>query len=104
MSPLVEEAPGSLTTLTEDERLFRDAVRDFAETEIAPKVRQMDEAGRIDPELISQLFELGVMGVEIPESRGGLGSTFFTSIIVVEELSRIDPAVAVLVDVQNTMV
>ncbi|MDX1567788.1 MAG: acyl-CoA dehydrogenase [Longimicrobiales bacterium] len=104
MSPLVEEAPSALTTLTEDEELFREAVREFAETEIAPKVRDMDEAGRIDPELISQLFELGVMGVEIPESLGGLGSTFFTSILVVEELSRVDPAVAVLVDVQNTLV
>jgi len=104
MSTLVEEPPGALTTLTENERLFRDAVAEFARAEVAPRIRKMDRAGRMDPDLVSQLFDLGVMGVEIPESLGGLGSTFFTSILVVEELSKVDPAVAVLVDVQNTLV
>ena len=104
MSTLVEDPPGALTTLTEDERLFRDAVREFARAEIAPRVRTMDQESRIDPDLVSQLFDLGVMGVEIPDSLGGLEASFFTSILVVEELSRVDPSVAVLVDVQNTLV
>lgn len=96
--------PPALTTLSENETLFREAVRDFARSRIAPKVREMDQAGRIDPDLIAELFELGVMGVEIPEALGGLGSDFFISVLVVEELSKVDPAVAVLVDVQNTLV
>jgi alkylation response protein AidB-like acyl-CoA dehydrogenase len=94
----------ALTSLSEDEILFRDAVRDFALSEVAPRVHAMDEAQRMDPELISQLFDMGLMGIEIPEAHGGAGSTFFTSILIVEELSRVDPAVGVLVDVQNTLV
>ncbi|MSR35561.1 MAG: acyl-CoA dehydrogenase [Gemmatimonadetes bacterium] len=84
--------------------MFRDAVRDFAAAEVAPLVMAMDEAERMDPELIPKLFELGLMSIEIPEQHGGAGSTFFTSVLVVEELSRVDPSVAVLVDVQNTLV
>jgi butyryl-CoA dehydrogenase/short/branched chain acyl-CoA dehydrogenase len=103
-SVLTDAAPGALTVLTEEERMFRDAVRDFSESEIAPVVSRMDEAQEMDPGLISQLFELGLMGIEIPERMGGAESSFFTSILVVEELSRVDPAVAVLVDVQNTLV
>jgi alkylation response protein AidB-like acyl-CoA dehydrogenase len=93
-----------LTRFSEDENMFRDAVRQFAEEAVAPRVAAMDEAARIDPELIAQLFELGLMGVEVDEAFGGAGSSFFTSALVVEELSRIDPSVGVLVDVQNTLV
>ncbi len=93
----------SLTTLSEEEGLFREAVRDFALAEVAPRVTEMDRAQAFDPALLPQLFELGLMGIEIPEVYGGTGSTFFTSILVVEELSRVDPAVGVLVDVQNTL-
>ncbi len=94
----------SLTTIAEDEAMFRDAVREFAESEVAPRVAPMDAEERIDPELVSGLFELGVMGMEIPEQYGGVGGSFFAAVLVVEELSRVDPSVAVLVDVQNTLV
>ncbi|MDH3225274.1 MAG: acyl-CoA dehydrogenase family protein, partial [Gemmatimonadota bacterium] len=97
-------ATPALTTLTEDEGMFREAVRDFAESAIAPRVHQMDGDQRLAPDLIAQLFEMGLMGVEIPEQYGGTGSTFFTASLVVEELSRVDPSVGVLVDVQNTLV
>jgi alkylation response protein AidB-like acyl-CoA dehydrogenase len=93
----------ALTTLSEEEEMFREAVRDFAESEIAPRVTEMDRNQALDADLIPQLFELGLMGIEIPEALGGAGTTFFTSILVVEELSRVDPAVGVLVDVQNTL-
>lgn len=96
--------PVALTTLSEEESMFRDAVREFAEAEVAPRVPQMDSAHEIGAELISQLFQLGVMGIEIPECYGGAESGFFTAALVVEELSRVDPSVAVLVDVQNTLV
>jgi len=84
--------------------MFQEAARDFANAEIAPKVMEMDEAAQMDPELLPQLFEMGLMGIEIPEEFGGTGADFFTSILIVEELSRVDPSVAVLVDVQNTLV
>ncbi len=84
--------------------MFREAVRDFAETELAHRAIGMDERAQLDADLLPQLFEMGLMGIEIPEAHGGTGSTFFTSVLVVEELSRIDPAVGVLVDVQNTLV
>jgi len=93
----------ALTTLSEEEGMFCEAVRDFAESEIAPRVTAMDRAQAMDQDLIPQLFELGLMGIEIPEAFGGTASTFFTSILVVEELSRVDPSVGVLVDVQNTL-
>jgi alkylation response protein AidB-like acyl-CoA dehydrogenase len=101
---LPEAAPQPLTMLTEEEQMFRDTVRQFAQESIAPRVSAMDEAARIDPDLIPELFQLGLMGVEIPDKWGGSASSFFTSVLVVEELSRIDPSVAVLVDVQNTLV
>ncbi len=94
----------SLTTLSEDDTLFRDAVREFAQAEVAPRVARMDADESIDPDLIASLFQLGVMGVEIPERYGGVGGSFFAAALVVEELSRVDPSVAVLVDVQNTLV
>jgi butyryl-CoA dehydrogenase len=101
---LTERARPALTLLSEDEQLFREAVRDFATSEIGPRVMRMDEAQEIDQDLFPKLFELGVMGIEIPEEHGGAGSAFFTSVLVVEELSRVDPSVGVLVDVQNTLV
>ena len=94
----------ALTVLSEEENMFRDMVRQFAEEQIAPRVMEMDQAGKMEPSLIESLFELGLMGIEIPEEHGGVGATFFTSVLVVEELSRIDPSVSVLVDVQNTLV
>jgi alkylation response protein AidB-like acyl-CoA dehydrogenase len=93
-----------LTELTEDERLLRDTVRSFAETEVRPRVREMDERAQMAPDLIRRLFDLGLMGIEIPEPYGGGGGRFFHAVLAVEELSRVDPAVAVMVDVQNTLV
>ncbi len=99
------EAPASpLTTLSEDERLLRASVREFAEAQVRPLVREMDEHAKIPRTLIDQMFQLGIMGVEIPETYGGAGGRFFQSVLVVEELSRVDPSVGVLVDVQNTLV
>jgi alkylation response protein AidB-like acyl-CoA dehydrogenase len=99
------DVPGRpLTTLTEDEEMFRSSVREFAEGELRPRVEEMDERGKLDPALTSQCFDLGLMGIETPEEFGGAGATFFTAIIAVEELSRVDPSVGVFVDVQNTLV
>ena len=92
-----------LTVLAEDEAIFRDSVREFAEAQIKPHVREMDEHAKIPASLIAQLFDLGVMGIEIPEAYGGAGGTFFHSIVGVEALSRVDASVGVLVDVQNTL-
>jgi alkylation response protein AidB-like acyl-CoA dehydrogenase len=99
----VEHAP-PLTLLAEDERIFRDSVRTFAEAQIRPLVREMDDHAKIPRALIDRLFELGVMGIEIPESYGGSGGGFFHAVLAVEELSRVDPSIGVLVDVQNTLV
>ncbi|MBM4183292.1 MAG: acyl-CoA dehydrogenase [Gemmatimonadetes bacterium] len=104
MQTLTTDGPVPLTVLTEQERLFQEAVREFARTEVAPKVMEMDRAQAMDPGVVRRMFELGLMGVEIPEDLGGTGADFFTSVLVVEELSRIDPSVGVLVDVQNTLV
>jgi alkylation response protein AidB-like acyl-CoA dehydrogenase len=93
-----------LTTLSEDEQMFRDSVREFAEGEIRKRVEQMDEQGYLDPALIKQCFELGLMGIETPEEFGGAGGSFFQAILAVEELSRVDASVGVFVDVQNTLV
>ncbi len=94
----------ALTSLSEEEQMFREAVRDFSTSEIAPLVSQMDRAQELDAGLLPQLFELGLMGIEIPEEFGGAGANFFTSVLIVEEMSRTDPSVATLVDVQNTLV
>jgi alkylation response protein AidB-like acyl-CoA dehydrogenase len=93
-----------LTTLAEDERLLRDSVYEFADKEIRPLVREMDEHAKFTPALIEKLFALGVMGIEIPDSYGGGGASFFHSVLAVEALSRVDPSVGVMVDVQNTLV
>jgi alkylation response protein AidB-like acyl-CoA dehydrogenase len=93
-----------LTALSDDETLFRDSVYEFADREIRPQVRDMDEHAKIPRALIDQLFGLGVMGIEVPEEFGGAGGTFFHSVLAVEALSRVDPSIGVLVDVQNTLV
>ena len=93
-----------LTTLSEDEQMFRDSVREFAEGEIRKRVEEMDEQGHLDPSVTKQCFELGLMGIETPEEFGGAGGSFFQAILAVEELSRVDASVGVFVDVQNTLV
>jgi alkylation response protein AidB-like acyl-CoA dehydrogenase len=93
-----------LSTLSDDERLFRESVLEFARGEIQPRVREMDEQARIPAELIQRLFALGLMGIEVPEAGGGAGATFFDAVLAVEALSEVDPSVGVLVDVQNTLV
>ncbi|HXX28483.1 MAG TPA: acyl-CoA dehydrogenase [Terriglobales bacterium] len=97
-------APLPLTSLTEDEILFRDNVRQFAEEQVRPLVKEMDEKGVFEKELIRQFFRLGLMGIEIPEEYGGGGGKFFEAILAVEELSRVDASAGVVVDVQNTLV
>ncbi len=97
-------APAPLTTLTEDEILFRDSVRQFAEDKIRPLAKEMDEKGAFDRALLDQFFQLGLMGIEIPEQYGGAGGKFFEAILAVEEFSRADASAGVIVDVQNTLV
>lgn len=93
-----------LTDLDEDERLFRSTVRQFAREQVLPYVREMDESGSFRKPILQQLFELGLMGIEIPEEFGGQGGNFFQAILAVEELSAVDPSVGIMVDVQNTIV
>ncbi|MFQ5697657.1 MAG: acyl-CoA dehydrogenase [Myxococcota bacterium] len=93
-----------LTLLSEEEELFRQTVREFADREVAPRAAQMDEQAGYDPALIPKLFELGLMAIETPEHWGGAGGSFFLAILAVEEISRADASVGVLVDVQNTLV
>ena len=99
-----EQTTGALTMLSEDERLFRDSVYEFADREVRPLVREMDEHAKIPRALLDKLFDLGVMAIEIPESYGGGAARFFHAVLAVEALSRIDPSIGVLVDVQNTLV
>lgn len=94
----------ALTSLDEEERMLADMVSEFARNEIGPKIRRMDEEGAFDKGLLTQLFEQGLMGVEIPEQYGGQGGTFFQALIVIEELAAVDASAAVIVDVQNTLV
>jgi len=98
------DAPAPLVALTEDETLFRDNIRQFADEKVRPLVREMDEKGVFDHDLIEQFFQLGLMGIEIPEQYQGGGGTFFEAILAVEELSRVDASAGVVVDVQNTLV
>src|SRR3954453_22734214 len=92
-----------LTTLSEEEELFRASVREFAEGEVRPKVEAMEHASKLDADLIKQCFELGLMAIESPEEYGGAGSTIFNAIIAIEELARVDASVSVFVDVHNTL-
>ena len=101
---VTEEKQNPLTELTEEETLFQKSIADFAQQEIGPQVSDMDAEGRFAPEIIQQFFELGLMGIEIPQSLGGAGSQFFMAILAVEELSRVDASAGVIVDVQNTLV
>ena len=96
-------AQAPLSQLAPEDQLLRDSVRKFARKEIAPLVREMDEAQKMSPALIRQLFEQGWMGMEVPEEYGGVGASFFSSILAIEEIAAVDPAVAVMVDVQNTL-
>src|SRR5215210_4149270 len=102
---LTETTPGApLTVLSEEEQMFQQSVRDFAVEKIRPLVHEMDHAATMSPELIKNFFELGIMGIEVPEEFGGAGSSFFNAVLVVEELSHVDASCGVLVDVQNTLV
>src|SRR5437868_1876126 len=93
----------ALTTLSEEEELFRSSIREFAEGEVRPRVEKMEHDAKLDKDLIQQCFELGLMAIETPEEYGGAGSTFFNAILAIEELARIDASTAVFVDVQNTL-
>ncbi|WP_348264099.1 acyl-CoA dehydrogenase [Telmatobacter sp. DSM 110680] len=97
-------SPSPLTRLTEEEQMFYATVRQFAEETIAPAVRTMDDEQQFAPGLVSKLFELGLMGIEIPEDLGGAGGSFFDAVLAIEAIASVDPAVAVLVDVHNTLV
>src|SRR5713101_5030425 len=104
LTAIEESFARPLTTLSEDEQMFRRSVREFAEGEIRKRVEEMDEQGHLDPALMKQCFELGLMGIETPEEYGGASGSFFQAILAVEELSRVDASVGVFVDVQNTLV
>lgn len=97
-------ANSGLTVLSEEEELFRASVREFAEGEVRPRVEHMEQAAKLDPDLIKQCFELGLMAIESPEEYGGAGSTIFNAILAIEELARVDASVSVFVDVHNTLV
>jgi len=98
------DLPMPLTRFSEEEQMFRESVCAFAQAKIRPHVHSMDEAGKFEPDLLRQFFEMNLMGIEIPENYGGAGCGFFMSILAVEELSRVDPSAGVIVDVQNTLV
>jgi len=101
---LTPSSPAPLTSLTEDEILFRDNIRQFADDKVHPLAKEMDEKGVFDHDLLQEFFQLGLMGIEIPEQYGGGGGRFFEAILAVEELSRADASAGVIVDVQNTLV
>src|SRR5437773_5809178 len=103
-SEQTEVRPAPLTQLSEEEKLFQSTVRRFAREQIGPHVREMDEAGVFRKDILRQFFDLGLMGIEIPEEHGGQGGSFFQCILAVEELSAVDPSAGVIVDVQNTIV
>ncbi len=100
----VENLMPPLTQLTEDEQMLKDAAADFADSVIKPKVMEMEEAAKLDPELVKQFFDMGLMGIEIPEKYSGGGGTFFMSIVAIEQISKVDASVGVFMDVQNTLV
>jgi alkylation response protein AidB-like acyl-CoA dehydrogenase len=96
-------APQPLTQLSEEEQFFYSTVKKIAEEEIGPHVNKMDEEQHYAPGLVDKLFEMGLMGIEIPEALGGAGGSFFDAILAVEAISTVEPGVGVLVDVQNTL-
>ena len=100
----MSNTPSPLTTLTEDETMFAQAFADFFRDQVGPHVHTMDKNQQLDPGLIKQFFEMGLMGIEIPEEYGGAGGNFFMSILAIEEAAAVDPAVSVFIDVQNTLV
>ena len=102
--PDVQETRMPVTILGEEEQLFREMVRGFAEEKVKPHVMEMDRAGQLPRDMIDQLFAIGVMGIELPTTYGGAGANFLMAILAIEELARVDPSVAVCVDVQNTLV
>jgi butyryl-CoA dehydrogenase/short/branched chain acyl-CoA dehydrogenase len=102
VAELATAAP--LSILSEEERLFQDSIRKFAKERLAPHVRAMDEEGKFRPDLLLEMFELGLMGIDIKEQYGGQGGTFFQSVLAIEELAKVDPSASVIVDVQNTLV
>ncbi|MBL8228600.1 MAG: acyl-CoA dehydrogenase [Bryobacterales bacterium] len=104
MGTVVAPSASPLTILSEEDRLFQSSVRRFAREQVGPHVRQMDEDGVFRQDLLRQFFELGLMGIEIPEELGGQGGSFFQAVLAIEELAAVDPAAAVIVDVQNTLV
>lgn len=104
MPDTATSAVAPLTVLSEEEQLFRDTVREFAETDVKPHVMAMDEAGEFRPDLIARFFELGLMGIEVPERWGGAGGSMFLAMLAIEELARVDASAAIYVDVQNTLV
>src|SRR5579875_1831679 len=97
-------AVAPLTVLQEEERLFQASVRRFAKERLAPQVRAMDEEGKFRKDLLHEMFELGLMGIDIQEQYGGQAGSFFQSVLAIEELAKVDPAASVIVDVQNTLV
>jgi alkylation response protein AidB-like acyl-CoA dehydrogenase len=99
-----EQLVPPLTTLTEDEQLLKDAAADFAQASIKPLVEEMDENAKLDPGLIKEFFEMGLMGIDIPEKYNGGGGTFMMSVVAIEQISRVDGSAGVFMDVQNTLV
>jgi alkylation response protein AidB-like acyl-CoA dehydrogenase len=102
--PDIASAVPALTMLSEEESMFRDAVREFAETDIRPHVYEMDQAAQFRPDLIAKFFEMGLMGIEVPEEYGGSGGSIFMAVLAIEELARVDASAAIYVDVHNTLV
>ncbi len=100
----VATAPQPLSILSDEEVMFREAVRDFAETEVRPYVHEMDEAAKFRPEIIARFFEMGFMGIEVPEAWGGAAGSIFLATLAIEELARVDASAAIYVDVHNTLV
>src|SRR6056297_620255 len=94
----------AVTNLSEEEQMFKESVANFAENEVGPLVEEMDREQTMDRGLLDKCFEMGLMGIEVPEEYGGAGSSFFNSILAIEELAFVDPSVSVCVDVQNTLV
>src|ERR1039457_5704600 len=99
----ISSAAAPMALLSEEERMFRNVVRKFARESIGPHVREMDAAGLFCKDLLKELFEMGLSGIEIPEEVGGPGGNFFRSVLAIEALAEVDPAAAVIVDVQNTI-